>query len=162
MVISFSAATRSRRLGACTGVTVVAGSRRARAIRRRKRRMGRVDHDLSAAQWIALKAAWGGCAYCGASNTPLQRDCVLALSRGGRYTLANIVPVCRSCNASSATPKSPAGCAAGDSTNAPSCCATLRSTLRSHCGSKGQTPSDAEEVGFEPAVQPRQRRGSSL
>ena len=33
-------------------------------------------------------------------HTPLQRDCVQALSRGGRYTLANIVPVCRSCNAS--------------------------------------------------------------
>jgi 5-methylcytosine-specific restriction endonuclease McrA len=62
--------------------------------------MGRVDHDLSDAQWAALTAAWGGCAYCGASNTALQRDCVLALSRGGRYTLANIVPVCRSCNAS--------------------------------------------------------------
>ena len=30
----------------------------------------------------------------------MQRDCVLAISRGGRYTLANIVPVCRSCNAS--------------------------------------------------------------
>ena len=62
--------------------------------------MDRVDHDLSDAQWTALKAAWGGCAYCGASNIPLQRDCVLALSRGGRYTLGNIVPVCRSCNAS--------------------------------------------------------------
>ena len=62
--------------------------------------MGRVEHDLSDAQWSALKVAWGGCAYCGASGTPLQRDCVLALSRGGRYTLGNIVPVCRSCNAS--------------------------------------------------------------
>jgi 5-methylcytosine-specific restriction endonuclease McrA len=62
--------------------------------------MDRVDHDLSDSQWAALKAAWGGCAYCGASNTPLQRDCVLALSRGGRYTLGNIVPVCRSCNTS--------------------------------------------------------------
>jgi 5-methylcytosine-specific restriction endonuclease McrA len=62
--------------------------------------MDRVDHDLSDAQWTALRAAWGGCAYCGASNTPLQRDCVLALSRGGRYTLGNIVPVCRSCNTS--------------------------------------------------------------
>jgi 5-methylcytosine-specific restriction endonuclease McrA len=78
----------------------VAGSRKARAARRRKRRMDRVAHDLSDAQWTALKAAWGGCAYCGASNTALQRDCVLALSRGGRYTLGNIVPVCRSCNAS--------------------------------------------------------------
>jgi 5-methylcytosine-specific restriction endonuclease McrA len=62
--------------------------------------MDRVDHDLSGEQWTALKAAWGGCAYCGAANTPLQRDCVLALSRGGRYTLDNIVPVCGSCNAS--------------------------------------------------------------
>jgi 5-methylcytosine-specific restriction endonuclease McrA len=62
--------------------------------------MDRVDHDLSEAQWTALKAAWGGCAYCGATNTPLQQDCVLALSRGGRYTLDNIVPACRSCNAS--------------------------------------------------------------
>ena len=78
----------------------MAVSRKARAARRRKRRMGRVDHDLSEAQWAALTAAWDGCAYCGASNTPLQRDCVLALSRGGRYTLGNIVPVCRSCNAS--------------------------------------------------------------
>lgn len=62
--------------------------------------MDRVEHDLSDAQWSALKAAWGGCAYCGAPGPPLQRDCVLALSRGGRYTLGNIVPVCPSCNAS--------------------------------------------------------------
>jgi hypothetical protein len=62
--------------------------------------MGRVEHDLSDAQWSALKAAWGGCAYCGAPGRPLQKDCVLALSRGGRYTLGNIVPVCGSCNAS--------------------------------------------------------------
>ena len=56
--------------------------------------------DLSDAQWAALKAAWGGCAYCGATDKPLQRDCVLALSRGGRYTLDNIAPACSSCNAS--------------------------------------------------------------
>ena len=62
--------------------------------------MERVEHDLSDVQWSALVAAWGGCAYCGRTAVPLQRDCVLALSRGGRYTLANIVPACRSCNAS--------------------------------------------------------------
>ena len=62
--------------------------------------MGRVTHDLSDEQWIALKAAWGGCAYCGATDNPLQRDCVLPISRGGRYTLDNVVPACRSCNAS--------------------------------------------------------------
>jgi 5-methylcytosine-specific restriction endonuclease McrA len=62
--------------------------------------MKRVEHDLSDEQWAALQATWGGCAYCGVSDTPLQRDCVLALSRGGRYTLDNVVPACRSCNTS--------------------------------------------------------------
>ena len=62
--------------------------------------MDRVEHDLSAEQWAALQAAWAGCAYCGTTGAPLQRDCVLALSRGGRYTLDNIVPACGSCNAS--------------------------------------------------------------
>ena len=63
--------------------------------------MARVEHDLSAEQWTALTEAWGGgCAYCGATGTPLQRDCVLPISRGGRYTLDNIAPACRSCTAS--------------------------------------------------------------
>jgi 5-methylcytosine-specific restriction endonuclease McrA len=75
-------------------------SRKATYARRRKRRMDRVEHDLSDEQWSALKGAWGGCAYCGATDRALQRDCVLALSRGGRYTLDNIAPACGSCNAS--------------------------------------------------------------
>jgi 5-methylcytosine-specific restriction endonuclease McrA len=62
--------------------------------------MARVEHDLTDEQWSALQVAWGGCAYCGATSGPLQRDCVLALSRGGRYTLENVVPACRSCNTS--------------------------------------------------------------
>jgi 5-methylcytosine-specific restriction endonuclease McrA len=76
------------------------GSQRQRSARKRKRRMARVEHDLSPEQWAALTAAWGGCAYCGATDTPLQRDCVLAISRGGRYTLDNIAPACGACNAS--------------------------------------------------------------
>jgi len=75
-------------------------TRKARAARRRARRMKRVDHDLSEDHWTALKMAWGGCAYCGATGRPLQRDCVLALSRGGRYTLDNIAPACGPCNTS--------------------------------------------------------------
>ena len=62
--------------------------------------MDGVEHDLSVEQWTQLIAAWGGCAYCGETDQALQRDCVLALSRGGRYTLDNIVPACRSCNTS--------------------------------------------------------------
>jgi 5-methylcytosine-specific restriction endonuclease McrA len=75
-------------------------SRRARAARKRQRRMARVEHDLTDDQWTALVEAWGGCAYCGATGAALQRDCVLAISRGGRYTIENVVPACRSCNAS--------------------------------------------------------------
>lgn len=62
--------------------------------------MAAVDHDLTDEQWAALVGAWNGCAYCGSTQGPLQKDCVRALSRGGRYTLENIVPACRSCNAS--------------------------------------------------------------
>ena len=75
-------------------------TRKARYARRRKRRMDEVEHDLSPAQWSALQEAWGGCAYCGATDKALQRDCVQAISRGGRYTLDNIAPACASCNAS--------------------------------------------------------------
>lgn len=62
--------------------------------------MDRVEHDLTAEQWQSLQDHWGGCAYCGTQVASMQKDCVLALSRGGRYTLDNIAPACRSCNAS--------------------------------------------------------------
>jgi 5-methylcytosine-specific restriction endonuclease McrA len=75
-------------------------SRRARAARRRQRRVKAVVNDLSTEQWEALKAAWKGCAYCGATDRPLQRDCVMAISRGGRYTVDNVVPACAKCNTS--------------------------------------------------------------
>jgi 5-methylcytosine-specific restriction endonuclease McrA len=79
---------------------VTSPTRRARFAKRRQKRMARVEHDLTDAQWAALVAAWGGCAYCGVADPKPQRDCILAISRGGRYTLGNVVPACRSCNAS--------------------------------------------------------------
>lgn len=75
-------------------------TRAATYARRRKRRMAAVEHDLTDAQWLALLEAWGGCAYCGGDGAALQKDCMLPISRGGRYTLANVVPACRACNAS--------------------------------------------------------------
>ncbi|WP_444664214.1 HNH endonuclease [Cellulomonas sp. CW35] len=75
-------------------------TRRTRYARRRARRLSLVDNDLTTAQWDALLAAWGGCAYCGAADRSLQRDCVLPISRGGRYTVENVVPACGPCNAS--------------------------------------------------------------
>ena len=75
-------------------------SRAARYAKRRKNRMAKREHDLSDEQWHALQAHWGGCAYCEHDEGPFQKDTVLAISRGGRYTLDNVVPACRSCNAS--------------------------------------------------------------
>lgn len=62
--------------------------------------MAGVEHDLTSTQWTALVEAWGGCAYCGATDRALQRDCLLPIANGGRYTVANVVPACGSCNAS--------------------------------------------------------------
>ncbi|MFF2371461.1 HNH endonuclease [Agromyces sp. NPDC058110] len=78
----------------------VSRSRAAVYARRRKRRMAQHTHDLSPEQWEALVAEWGACAYCGAKDRPLQKDCVQPISRGGRYTLDNVVPACGPCNAS--------------------------------------------------------------
>ena len=62
--------------------------------------MRNASNDLSDPEWQALLGAWGGCAYCGDTVAPLQRDCVLPISRGGRYTRDNVVPACATCNAS--------------------------------------------------------------
>ncbi len=72
----------------------------ARYAKRRRNRLAKVDNDLTDAQWHALMDAWGGCAYCQGQGAALQRDCVMPVSRGGRYTLGNVVPACASCNAS--------------------------------------------------------------
>ena len=82
----------------------VGSRRRATYARRRARRVASVVNDLTEPQWSSLMAAWGGCAYCGIStealSSSLQKDCMLPISRGGRYTVTNVVPACRSCNAS--------------------------------------------------------------
>ena len=78
----------------------VSQTRRARAARRRARRVAAADNDLTLDEWEALLEAWASCAYCGTEAGPFQKDCVLPISRGGRYTFENVVPACRSCNAS--------------------------------------------------------------
>ncbi len=83
-----------------TGKPPASRSRRARAARRRTARVAASGSDLSEAEWFGILEAWQCCAYCGADGVALQRDCVLPISRGGRYTLSNVVPACRSCNAS--------------------------------------------------------------
>lgn len=84
----------------CYAAAMAGQTRKARWARRRKRRVDAADNDLSAADWESLVAAWGGCAYCRSTEGPFQKDCVLPISRGGRYSLDNVVPACRACNTS--------------------------------------------------------------
>jgi 5-methylcytosine-specific restriction endonuclease McrA len=80
-------------------VPPVSRTRKARIARRRARRVAAADNDLTTPEWELLVELWGACAYCGAGG-PFQKDCVLPISRGGRYTIENVVPACPSCNAS--------------------------------------------------------------
>lgn len=54
---------------------------------------------LTAEEWGYLKELYGyRCAYCGISKKKLERDHVVAVSRGGAYAVENVVPCCRECN----------------------------------------------------------------
>ena len=78
----------------------IAQTRKARAARKRARRVAASGSDLTDTEWFRILDAWAACAYCGDDGAGLQKDCVLPISRGGRYTIENVVPACRSCNAS--------------------------------------------------------------
>jgi 5-methylcytosine-specific restriction endonuclease McrA len=67
--------------------------------RRRARKAAAPHNDLTRKQWRAIKAAFGNrCAYCGQHFERLTMDHIVALSKGGSHTAANVVPACRSCN----------------------------------------------------------------
>ena len=65
---------------------VASRTRAATYARRRKRRMARVEHDLSDDQWVALMEAWGGCAYCGGDAAPAEGQHVADLARWPLHT----------------------------------------------------------------------------
>jgi 5-methylcytosine-specific restriction endonuclease McrA len=51
--------------------------------------------------WARLCDRWGcACAYCGARPRTLSLDHIIPLTRGGRHTIGNLLPSCRSCNSS--------------------------------------------------------------
>ena len=53
------------------------------------------------AEWLAvLVAAQFRCTYCKTQSDHMTMDHVIALSRGGAHSLANVVPACMSCNIS--------------------------------------------------------------
>ncbi len=56
-------------------------SRRARAARKRRTRFLAADNDLTPAQWSAIRAAWGACAYCGLTTVDFCRTCGVYVCR---------------------------------------------------------------------------------
>ena len=82
-------------------------TRAARYAKRRKNRMAKRDHDLTDEQWTDLQEAWNGCAHCGATGVPMQKDTVLALEGATRSTTSCPPPVATPANA---TTRSPGGC----------------------------------------------------
>jgi len=51
-------------------------------------------------EWVNTKLYFNNrCAYCG-KELPLAQEHFIALSRGGGYTVNNIIPSCKSCNSS--------------------------------------------------------------
>lgn len=56
---------------------------------------------ITSARWRQLIEQHGGeCLYCGASGVRLQRDHIVAFSKGGGGRLENVAPACAPCNQS--------------------------------------------------------------
>ncbi len=57
-------------------------------------------NDFTEKEWQAVLLSFShACAYCGVGGN-LEQDHVVSVVQGGGYTIGNIVPACRSCNAS--------------------------------------------------------------
>ena len=68
--------------------------------RYRARRLADQSVEVTAHDWERLVRRYGGrCAYCHATCV-VTMDHVVPLSRGGRHSIGNVLPACRSCNAS--------------------------------------------------------------
>jgi 5-methylcytosine-specific restriction endonuclease McrA len=59
-----------------------------------------LPYTLTSKQWQQIKEYFNNkCAYCG-KELPLSKEHFIPLSKGGEYTINNIIPVCLSCNSS--------------------------------------------------------------
>ena len=68
--------------------------------RRRTKRKG-LKSDLTIQEWEMIKKQFDDkCAYCGCSVEKLEKDHFVPLTKKGEFTLRNIIPACRRCNAS--------------------------------------------------------------
>lgn len=67
---------------------------------RRKSQAKQLPNTFTIEEWEDAKAYFGNkCCYCG-DETTLQQEHFIPLSKGGWYTVQNIIPACKSCNCS--------------------------------------------------------------
>ena len=75
-----------------------------RSSRRRRARKACLPATLTEKDWNYCVGWFGNaCAYCGATDVPLQQDHVVSQMADGGYVATNIVPACERCNASKGT-----------------------------------------------------------
>lgn len=68
--------------------------------RKYKARKRNLIADLTDEQWETCKEYFNhSCCYCG-EQLPLEQEHFIPVSKGGHYSADNIIPACRSCNAS--------------------------------------------------------------
>lgn len=75
---------------------------------RRRARLAEAEGSFTTAEWEALKKLHGACPDCGrcweeiplppGKTSPITRDHVVAISKGGRNDISNLRPLCYSCN----------------------------------------------------------------
>ncbi|NHI49101.1 HNH endonuclease [Clostridium botulinum] len=64
----------------------------------RRARIANLPNNLSTTEWIECKKYFNNkCAYCG-KGLSLEKDHFIALSKGGEFTINNVIPACKSCN----------------------------------------------------------------
>ena len=67
---------------------------------KRKHRIRKLPCSLTLSEWNNIKEKFDNkCAYCG-EERKLTQEHFIPLSKGGEYTINNIIPACRSCNCS--------------------------------------------------------------
>ncbi|WP_242333085.1 HNH endonuclease [Anaeromyxobacter sp. SG66] len=75
---------------------------------RRRARMAEAEGSFTTAEWEALRKQYDRCPDCGRrwkdipvlprKTSPITRDHVIPISKGGRNDITNLRPVCYSCN----------------------------------------------------------------
>lgn len=67
----------------------------------RRAREASLPHTLTYEEWEeTLEFFNHSCAYCGDNECKLEQEHFIPVSHGGGYTAGNIIPACRTCNAS--------------------------------------------------------------